>query len=87
MQRNTGILGGSFNPIHNGHLSLANGFRSALRLDRVLLIPVASPPHKSGEGMADGAARFEMCRLACAGTPWLEPCDIELKRGGDKLYV
>jgi nicotinate-nucleotide adenylyltransferase len=82
-----GLLGGSFNPIHNGHLSLAHGFIKLLGLDRLLLIPVWSPPHKSARDMLPADERLTFCRLACKGDPVIEASDIELLRGGTSYTV
>lgn len=82
-----GVLGGTFNPVHNGHIRLAAAFRDRLGLDRVLLVPVNAPPHKHGEMMQSGADRLAMCRLAAAGEPGLEASDIELCRGGTSYTV
>lgn len=82
-----GVLGGTFNPIHNGHIRLAAAFRDRLELDRVLLVPVSTPPHKHGEMMQPGADRLAMCRLAAADVPGLEASDIELCRGGTSYTV
>lgn len=77
-----GVLGGSFNPVHNGHMSMARGFLKRLGLSCVLLIPVWSPPHKSARGLAPASERLAMCRLACEGEPRIEACPIEIERGG-----
>lgn len=77
-----GILGGSFNPLHNGHLHLARGFYESLGLDFVLLIPVCLPPHKDASGIAPPDDRLAMCREACRGRPWLLVSNVELRRGG-----
>ena len=82
-----GVLGGTFNPIHNGHIRLATAFRDRLALDRVLLVPVNTPPHKHGSMMQPGPDRLAMCRLAAAGQPGLEASDIELRRGGKSYTV
>lgn len=75
------MYGGTFNPIHNGHLHLAREFCRRLQLDRVLLIPTRVPPHKTVPDLASAADRFEMCRLAAA--PYgLEVSDLELCREG-----
>ena len=60
----TGIYGGTFNPIHNGHLHIVEEFRRGLGLDRVLLIPTRVPPHKAAPDLASAGERFAMCRLA-----------------------
>ena len=82
----TGIYGGTFNPIHNGHLHIVEEFRRGLGLDRVLLIPTRVPPHKAAPDLASAGERFAMCRLAAQGKPWLELSDIEMKRAG-KSYT
>ena len=82
----TGIYGGTFNPIHNGHLHIVEEFRRGLSLDRVLLIPTRVPPHKAAPDLASGEDRFAMCRLAAQGDPWLELSDIEMRRQG-KSYT
>jgi len=76
----TGIFGGTFNPIHNGHIKLARAYRSELELDRMLVIPTRIPPHKVSTELADGKDRLQMCRLAFAGQPEFEVSDIELCR-------
>ena len=82
----TGIFGGTFNPIHNGHLHIVEEFRRGLGLDRVLLIPTRVPPHKAAPDLASAGERFAMCRLAAQGKPWLELSDIEMRREG-KSYT
>ena len=82
----TGIYGGTFNPIHNGHLHIVEEFRRGLGLDRVLLIPTRVPPHKAAPDLASAGERFAMCRLAAQGQPWLELSDIEMRREG-KSYT
>ena len=82
----TGIYGGTFNPIHKGHLHIVEEFRRGLSLDRVLLVPTHVPPHKAAPDLASARDRFEMCRLAAGGRPWLELSDIEMKRAG-KSYT
>lgn len=72
-----GILGGTFDPIHLGHLLLAEQAREFLRLDRVLLIPASRPPHKPDRVISPWADRHEMCRLAVRGVPGLEISDLE----------
>lgn len=64
-----GVFGGTFNPIHNGHLSLCTQICDALGLSKVLLIPTAIPPHKRVDELADGRHRLAMCRLAVQGDP------------------
>ncbi len=75
-----GILGGTFNPIHWGHLLLAETARDQLGLDRVLFIPVHQPPHKNAKGVLPGAVRLELVQLAIRDHPAFVASDIELKR-------
>jgi nicotinate-nucleotide adenylyltransferase len=77
-----GILGGTFNPIHLGHLRVAEEIGEDLTLDKVYLIPSGIPPHKSQAPIADFSHRLEMVRLASAVSPLLEIWDIEGMRGG-----
>lgn len=81
-----GILGGTFDPPHFGHLRLASLFKEALKLDRILIMPSCIPPHKSDKGTSS-ADRLEMCRLAAEEADFLEVCDIELRRGGKSYTV
>ena len=85
--RKIGILGGSFNPVHLGHLLLAETAREALELEKVLLIPVKLPPHKTASALAAGRDRLEMVRLAAAKNAALEASDIELQRPGVSYTV
>lgn len=76
------LLGGSFDPIHTGHLQLARMFAKQLSLDRVLLMPTSVPPHKLRSTMAPAQDRLAMCRLAVEGDPLFEVSDLEIARGG-----
>ena len=83
-----GVLGGTFNPIHVGHLRAAEEVAEALALERVLLVPSANPPHKAGAApLAPGALRLAWVDAACAGNPRLSACDIEVARGGASYTV
>lgn len=75
----TGIYGGSFNPVHNGHIHLADSAAKELGLDRIFLLPSGISPHRSSLEYASGDDRLEMLRLACVGHEKLVPCDFELK--------
>jgi nicotinate-nucleotide adenylyltransferase len=81
------VLGGSFNPIHYGHLLLADEILEQLGLDRVLFVPAAAPPHKLAAQLAPAADRFEMVRLAIAGHPRFAVSDLELRRSGPSYTV
>lgn len=80
-----GIFGGAFNPVHNGHLNIADAFYEALSLDKLLFIPTAKPPHKSDTGLLSGEDRVNMLRLAVEKKPY-EISTIEFERN-DKSYT
>ncbi|HEX2016092.1 MAG TPA: nicotinate-nucleotide adenylyltransferase [Solirubrobacteraceae bacterium] len=82
-----GILGGTFDPPHIGHLVCAQEARAELALDRVLLMPVAVAPHKARPGQADPEHRLAMCELAAAPDRGLEVSAVELERGGMSFTV
>lgn len=73
-----GILGGTFNPIHMGHLILAEEALSKLRLDKVVLIPTYLPPHKDVEGRIKPKDRLKMVELAVEGNPAFECSSLEI---------
>src|SRR3989338_2649031 len=75
-----GILGGTFNPIHWGHLLLAETARDVLTLDRVLFIPARRPPHKSARGLLPGEVRYERVQRAIRDHPAFVASDLELQR-------
>jgi nicotinate-nucleotide adenylyltransferase len=77
-----GILGGTFDPIHLGHLEAASAARTALSLDRVLLLPSRTPPHRSTEPRASVYHRFAMTALAASGCEGMLASDLELLRQG-----
>lgn len=76
-----GILGGTFNPIHEGHIRTADYFTETLSLDKVLLVPAKTPPHKETPDLATGRDRYNMCALAARAYPQLEACETELSMG------
>jgi nicotinate-nucleotide adenylyltransferase len=82
-----GLFGGTFNPIHLGHLRAAVEAREAFDLDKILLIPSAVPPHKSAQEIAGAKERLEMVRLAVRDVPFLEASDVELARPGPSYTV
>ena len=82
-----GILGGTFNPIHHGHLILAEEARAAFSLDRCLFIPNQLPPHKEEPSLASASHRLAMVRLAVAGHAVFEASDMEIVRGGRSYTV
>lgn len=81
------ILGGTFNPIHNGHIRLALSCHRELNFDKILVIPTNVPPHKETENLCSNWDRFEMCRLAVKEMPLFEVSDIEYRIGGRSYTV
>lgn len=75
----TGIFGGSFNPVHNGHIHLAISVMNELGLDRIFLVPSKISPHRSSDEYVSGEERLEMLQLACESHEGLEVCDYELR--------
>lgn len=82
-----GILGGTFNPPHMGHLVMAEEALDQLDLDRVVLMPVAVPPHKEAREDPGAAARLELCRLAVADDERFAVSTLEIERGGASFTV
>ena len=77
-----GVYGGSFNPVHLGHLIAAECCREQAGLDRVLFVPAAVPPHKQDHELADAADRVAMLTLAIGGHDAFAVSTVELDRGG-----
>ena len=82
-----GVYGGSFDPVHVGHLLLAECCREQAGLDRVLFVPVATQPHKLDRRLADSQHRIDMLRLATGGHPAFEVATLEVDRGGVSYTV
>ncbi len=82
-----GLLGGSFNPIHRCHLSIAQAARQLLQLDRVLFIPTGDPPHKRPGSLATAVHRHRMVQLAVQDIPGFAITDIELRRSGKSYSI
>ena len=78
----TGLFGGTFNPVHSGHVMIATDIIDAFSLDSVIIVPAALPPHKPAGYTAEISLRLEMTRLAFAGIPKCLVSDIEAKRDG-----
>lgn len=77
-----GVLGGTFNPVHLGHLLIAQAALEQGKLDLVKFIPSAKPPHKRAKQMASARQRLHMLRLAIDDDPRMEVDDLEIRRGG-----
>ncbi len=87
MSLKLGILGGTFNPVHYGHLAAAEEVSNRLGLERVLFVPSFIPPHKEEEDFPSFVHRMDMVRLAIAGNPMFELSDIEIIRGGRSYTI
>lgn len=87
VSKRIGLLGGTFNPVHLGHLVLAEEARERLKLNAVWFIPVAEPPLKEDPELAPAKDRLAMVRLAIAGQPAFRVDDIEMRRGGKSYTV
>jgi len=87
LTKKLGILGGTFNPIHVGHLAAAEEVRERLDLASILFIPSFLPPHKDDEAIPPAAQRLAMVKIAIAGNPQFSLSDIEVQRGGKSYTV
>ena len=87
MSQKLGILGGTFNPIHYGHLAAAEEVRDRLKIDRILFIPSYLPPHKFEEEVPSAVQRLDMVRLATTGNPFFKPSELEINRGGRSFTI
>ena len=82
-----GIYGGTFSPVHNGHVAAARAFMEQMWLDILYIIPTGVPPHKIMKGDATAADRLEMCRLAFADMEGVIVSDLEMRREGKSYTV
>ena len=82
-----GILGGTFNPIHIGHLTIAQMVREQMKLDKVLFIPSNLPPHKNGKYVVSAQDRYHMVRLAIQGNSYFEISDFEINKKGKSYSI
>jgi len=82
-----GLFGGTFNPVHLGHLRAAVDVREGFELDEVFLIPAALPPHKGSGELAASADRLHMLSLALGADSGLKVCDVELNRSGPSYTI
>ena len=87
MGQRIGIFGGSFDPVHNGHLEIAEAALRKHKLDRVIFVPARLQPHKPNEPHASGEQRLEMIKLAIADNPKFEASDCELRRPGKSYTI
>lgn len=82
-----GILGGTFDPIHLGHLRMAEVVREKMQLEKIFLVPTHIPPHKTFSGLASPKERLRMVRLAVKGNPFLSASDFEINRPGKSYSI
>jgi len=82
-----GVFGGTFNPVHNGHIRLLDQVIGFAGLDRAIVLPDRIPPHKSAEDLASGSDRLEMCRMAFSSIKKAEISDWELLGEGKSYSV
>lgn len=87
MNKRVGLFGGSFDPIHYGHLAIAEDAHLALGLERVIFMPAAHQPLKQGQHGAAPEARLAMVRLACAANPAFEVSPLEIERAGPSYTI
>ena len=85
--RHIGLFGGTFNPVHLGHVQVIREVKAGFGLDKILIIPSALPPHKELQGVVDAEDRLEMIRLAFSDDPNYEISDVELKRSGPSYTI
>ena len=85
--RRVGILGGTFDPVHRGHLEIARHAIDEAGLERVIFVPAGQPRLKSGQPSASAEQRLEMLRLAVEGNPGFGVSDIEIGKSGPTLTV
>lgn len=82
-----GVLGGTFNPIHLGHLILAEEVRQKIGLNKVIFVPANFPPHKDNGEIISASHRLMMLRLAIKGNSYFSVSDIEIKKGGRSYTI
>ena len=82
-----GLFGGTFDPIHNGHLAIAEETRTRLDLDQVIVIPAGEPWLKAQQAVTESCHRMAMVGLAVAPSPYFTTCDIEVRRPGPTYTV
>jgi nicotinate-nucleotide adenylyltransferase len=85
--KKVGILGGTFDPVHLGHLAIAQEAFEKLNLDKVIFVPSHHPPHKSAKNVVPAQDRFNMVKLAVADNPRFDVSDFELKKGGKSYSI
>lgn len=84
---NIGIFGGTFNPVHKGHIKLLKSVMKSVDFDRVIVLPDRIPPHKQADDLASGKDRLNMCKLAFGSIDRVEVSDWELRQSGKSYSV
>jgi nicotinate-nucleotide adenylyltransferase len=82
-----GILGGTFNPVHIGHLTMAQMVCEQIKLAKAIFVPSYLPPHKSGRNVASAKNRYQMLKLAIKGNPRFDISDFEIKKEGKSYSI
>jgi nicotinate-nucleotide adenylyltransferase len=82
-----GLFGGTFNPIHLGHIQVIQEVKKGFGLDKIFIIPSALPPHKKPDGLVDAGDRIEMIRLSFSNHPDFAVSDVELNRSGPSYTI
>lgn len=82
-----GVFGGTFNPVHNGHLVAAQEVREKMNLSEIIFIPSAYPPHKVEDDLASSTHRLNMLKFAIDSTPYFSISTLEIDRGGKSYSV
>jgi nicotinate-nucleotide adenylyltransferase len=85
--KHIGLFGGTFNPIHSGHIQVIQEVKKGFGLDKIYIIPSALPPHKEPDGLVDAGDRIEMIRLSFSNHPDFAVSDVELKRSGPSYTI
>ncbi|MDD2432528.1 MAG: nicotinate-nucleotide adenylyltransferase [Clostridia bacterium] len=86
-KKRIGLMGGTFDPIHQGHLVTAEAARSEFSLEKVIFVPSGQPPHKKGLAISSKEARYLMTVLATSGNPYFEVSRLELERPGKSYAI
>ena len=85
--KHIGLFGGTFNPIHSGHIQVIQEVKQGFGLDKIFIIPSALPPHKAPDGLVDAGDRIEMIRLSFSNHPDFSVSDVELNRSGPSYTI
>ncbi|MBR4400986.1 MAG: nicotinate-nucleotide adenylyltransferase [Synergistes sp.] len=86
-RRKIGIMGGTFDPIHNGHLLAADEAHAALGLSEVIFVPTGQPPHKANQKVTSAEERYIMAEMATANCPYFTVSRIEIDRAGESYTI